>query len=468
MRQRLVYLEFLVLICLATAMTGCRLPVSALSSLGRAAAVGSRGAVSLGRTAAIGSRGAAAWGGRAALVEGAVGRSSSLAERIAGPTGAKLFGRAVPRLGNEGTKAALGRASASYSRRPLGGAPWIDPIFERNVGLSAGPLNYEEASGALSSALPDYAISDPFESLALRLRATASVGNGQPELARATHVVVSESSTIPRSATLSEAEAALDQRPQWLRDALVRVRTESMSDGLRNAVRQRMAAADIKIALADLFGDDLAVRYGVPTHDGPLPGASAQFETRSLRDMTPIAALGEPNPSLPAQRVAAAGATTTPHPVDLKTFTRPQIPEVSAQGYRPTHPESALADLPPLSKIEIKKANLVALDEYGTKVEMQLRREHESVGSHATHLAHHLIHSHLDRHDRDEQRGTQARLDRQRALLAGSALQNTGWPLPDASDVDLQNVNRLFVRPEAIGVWTRPIGQSDWSFRPEE
>jgi hypothetical protein len=498
MRQRLVYPGLVVFLSLVTGPTGCRPPVGALSSIGRAGAIGSRGAASLGGGAArfattlrpagsLGARTAIRTGvktyGRVvtpvgdAQIDAIVGRRTATYPKspfggAAGldPAFESNIALSAGSLNAEDASAALNPgiskngASASGSSTVPGKGSIASLIIPDSSGppvsaragvpLKAAPrapgqmqshppelrlglheLELIHEGRVQSEAIPDLARKveagrwDEAARLADRLSAD---GGLSPEAKAAVEEVVKLSR---QASALSAAEAALKQSPQRLADALVRVPTGSMSEGLRNAVRRRMAVADIKeavagrgdwrvnlarlksdllvlksdpdtIAFGDVVANDLVIRYGGLIHDGPTLGGSTRAGTRSLRDMNLIGVLGDFDESLPAQRVPAAGATTTTGPVGSKTLTRPQIPEVSAPGYRPPHRDPALADLPPLAGAEIRKAHLVSLDDYETKVETQLRRElgreRDSVASHASHLARHMVQPHDDRRDRHE------------------------------------------------------------------
>ena len=303
-----------------------------------------------------------------------------------------------------------------------------------------------------------------------------------------------------RGSALSAAEAALVQPPEGLRDALARVPTTSMNEGLRNAVQRRLVVAEIKEALAgrgnwgsnlkridadlvllrsdletsayvDPIADDVAARYGAPIQDRPALGGAAPGPTASLRDMKLSGDAGDAGSFSPAQRDPAVGATTS-SPIMSTATTRPQIPEVPAPGFRPPVRESALANLPPLPGNGGKKAHLVALDEYEAKVDLRLERElgreRESVAGHAAHLAHQLSHLHTEGRDRDETLDAQVKaqtwFDRQVALAADLLQGSAGRLSRDASEAERHAVMRLFDAPERVEVLTRRLDRSERAF----
>ena len=143
MRQRLIDLGLVVLLGPTIGLTGCRLPVGALSSLGRAGAIGARGAASAGS-------GMARLGGMA--------------------------GRTVPRVGAAGIKTVIPRAVPSVPRPPLGGAAGFDAALGSRVARSVGPLTTEEAAVATQLGLPRSGAAHPFESLSPQFRRAGDAG----------------------------------------------------------------------------------------------------------------------------------------------------------------------------------------------------------------------------------------------------------------------------------------------------
>jgi hypothetical protein len=177
MRQRLVSCGMVVLLGLATGLTGCRPPVGALSSLGRAGAIGARGAARFG---------------------GMAGRTGPLKSVTALRSGVPSLGRAVPRLGPGEIDGVLGRGATSFPKGPIGGAPRLDPAVESGFARSLGPMTAEEGEAAWNAGMPRGWPSHPFDSRPPQFRQAGIGGPGPAGVAAGTESPALGARSLPQ------------------------------------------------------------------------------------------------------------------------------------------------------------------------------------------------------------------------------------------------------------------------------